>query len=157
MRLDPAGDDDLAVGIDAGAGIRRQSAGPAQRDDLLALHADVERSDTVGHHDLSTLDHEVEHGAPPGPWSPWRAGGLSAPRDVGRPDTSRFGNAGKHRPNRRREGRDPSLRWSACVGPGGCLRRRLVAGAACGRDLLLSTSYRTIHRRNHNLVSPNGT
>src|SRR5436190_1302034 len=157
-RLDPAGDDDLAVGIDDVAGIRRQSAGPAQRDDLLALHADVERSDTVGHHDLSTLDHEVEHGAPPGPWSPWRAGGLSPPRDVGRPDTSRFGNAGEHRPNRRREGRDPSPSVEPLRRTRRLSQRRLAAGTAlnCGRDLLLSTSYRTIHRRNQ-LGGPNGT
>src|SRR5438093_11844093 len=108
MRLDPAADDDLAVGIDDAAGIRRQSAGPAQRDDLLAVHADVERSDTVGHDDLSTLDHEVDHGAPPGPWSPRRAGRLSPPRDAGRPPPTRFWRAGEHRPTRIRDRRHPA-------------------------------------------------
>jgi hypothetical protein len=65
VRLDAAGDDDLADGVDDAAGIARQGAGRAQRDDLLALHADIEPGDTVGHHNLSTLDHEVEHGSPP--------------------------------------------------------------------------------------------
>jgi len=65
MRLDAAGDDDLAAGVDDAAGIFRQGAGRAERDDLLALHADIQRRDTVGHHNLSTLDHEVEHRLPP--------------------------------------------------------------------------------------------
>ena len=65
VRLDAAGHDDLAAGVDGPRGVGRQRAGLAQRDDRLALHPDVEQRDALRRHDLSALDDEIEHGAPP--------------------------------------------------------------------------------------------
>jgi len=64
VRLDAAGDDDLAAGVDRAA-TAGQRARPAERSDLLALHPDVHVRDALRRHDLPTCDHEIEHGAPP--------------------------------------------------------------------------------------------
>ena len=60
--VDAAGDDELASGVHDAAGVAGQRAGRADGDDALALDTDLPGAHALGSHDLSTADHEIEHG-----------------------------------------------------------------------------------------------
>ena len=60
--VDTAGDDEFAGGVDDAAGVGRQRAGRRDGDDALALDTDVPGAHALWRHDLSTADHEIEHG-----------------------------------------------------------------------------------------------
>ena len=57
--IDPARRHDQAGGVDHPRAVTRQGARQAQRDDLLALDADVPGAGALGCHDLSVGDHGV--------------------------------------------------------------------------------------------------
>jgi len=88
VRLDAAGDDDLAAGVDRAA-TAGQRARPAERGDLLTLHPDVHVHDALRRHDLPTCDHEIEHGAPPRMPSPAAPARRRSTREISRSRAAR--------------------------------------------------------------------
>ena len=62
VRIDAAGDDELAGRVDDAGGVAWQRTGRGDGDDALALDADVPGAHALGSDDLSTADHEIEHG-----------------------------------------------------------------------------------------------
>ncbi len=62
VRIDAAGHDDLAGGVDGAGDVAGEGAGRSDGDDLVALDRDVPGANAVGGDHAVTLDDEIEHG-----------------------------------------------------------------------------------------------